>query len=297
MWRFPYRNVVFQGLLVCWFALWSATGNNATGQGATECDALVSDLEQPNMLDNGPVRYALFDRNQRLEAEELLAETSPLRQAAMLQPTPFLEPRIAISESPVAAAQPGSLASRLFETPGLDRSLLRTAKMGVRTWSNDLVRGEEASSLVTTDAGSLLRKSSTSLSVEVQKRSPVVNDPRVRSSRIGALAASGSHWVPAREDLDTVLSKIDSRLVNDVLIVPGPYSSVYGPGFQFVDFELIASPRYAGGTEVHGQTGFNHSSNGNQWLGQQSILAGGSNWGVRADYSHRLGSDYRAGDG
>ncbi len=93
------------------------------------------------------------------------------------------------------------------------------------------------------------------------------------------------------------MSKIDSRLVNDVIIVPGPYSSVYGPDFNFVDFELLQSPRYAGGNETHGQTSFNHQSNGNQWMGQQSLWAGGENWGVRGSYTYRSGDDYRAGDG
>ncbi len=163
--------------------------------------------------------------------------------------------------------------------------------------SADLVNGDEAAPLVSTDLGSLLGKSPRALSIRTQKRTPVVNDPRVRGSRIGSLAASGSHWVPAREDLDTALSKIDSRLVNNVIIIPGPFSSVYGPGFNFVDFELLQSPRFAKGNEVHGRSSFDHSSNGNQWLGQQSIWAGGDQWGVRGNYSHRYGDDYRAGDG
>ena len=66
-------------------------------------------------------------------------------------------------------------------------------------------------------------------------------------------SASGSHWVPAREDLDTVISKVDSRMVEDVIVVPGPYSSVYGPGFHFLDFQLLQSPRYRGGNQAHGR--------------------------------------------
>ncbi len=238
--------------------------------------------------------FHTLDESQSREAAELLNQTSPLRQAPMLQPTPLLLPSVQATQAPPTTAT--TLSTQLSDA-GLDRSVLRTARLGVPSLSNDLVRGSEAAPLISTDVGSLMQKSRAGLSVETQKRTPVVNDPRIRSSRIGSLAASGSHWVPAREDLDTVLSKIDSRLVNDVIIIPGPYSSVYGPAFNFVDFEMLTSPRYSGGNQVHGQSSFSHSANGNQWLGQQSLWGGGENWGVRGNYTHRLGSDYRAGNG
>ena len=36
-------------------------------------------------------------------------------------------------------------------------------------------------------------------------------------------------------DLDTMLNKIDSRIVNDITVIKGPYSALYGPGSNFVD--------------------------------------------------------------
>ncbi len=39
------------------------------------------------------------------------------------------------------------------------------------------------------------------------------------------------------------------------------------------------------------------NSNGNQFLGQQSIGVAGEHGGIRTNYSHRTGDDYRAGDG
>ena len=255
----------------------------------------------PTVLIRSTVEFATFDPSQRREARQLLDETSPLRQASMMQPTPFLQPRVSSEEStaPPSAAAPAttpSLTNQLFDQSRLDRSVLRGASSGVKSLSNDQIQGAEAAPLTSTDIGSLLRKSKRALSVETQRRSPLVNDPRVRSSRIGALAASGSHWVPARQDLDTAMSKIDSRLIGDVLVIPGPYSSVYGPGFQFVDFELLQSPRFDN-NEAHGRTSFDHQSNGNRWLAQQSLWAGGENWGVRGNYSHRYGNDYRDGNG
>lgn len=245
-----------------------------------------------------PVAFAVPDRRLEAEAERFRAETSPLRQASLLQPTPFMRTQT-VSPQPLAASTaPTTLTQQLFgPSSTLNRSVLRGARSGVASFSADVVSGAEAAPTVSTDLGSLLRKSPGSLSVKTQKRTPIVNDSRVRSSRVGSLAASGSHWVPAREDLDTALSKIDSRLVNDVIIVPGPYSSVYGPGFHFVDFELLQSPRYSGGNQTHGRSSFDHQANGNQWLAQQSLWSGGENWGIRGNYSHRLGSNYEDGDG
>lgn len=118
----------------------------------------------------------------------------------MLQPTPFVEPRVALTPQSTPAAQNVSLASRVFDNTNVQRSLLNQGRSQIDTLGVDYVRGNEAGPVVATDVGSLLRKSPAALSVGVQRRSPIVNDTRVRSSRIGALAASGSHWIPARAD-------------------------------------------------------------------------------------------------
>jgi len=220
-----------------------------------------------------------------------------VEQTSMLQPTPFLAPRIAQNPAVAATDNAAALASSVFDSPGVERSLLRQAKLGTSGFGVDYVQGEEGLSNVTTDVGSLLGKSNRALGVNVQRRTPIMNDPRVRSSRIGSLSASGSHWVPARADLDTVLSKIDSRQLSDVVIIPGPYSSLYGPGFQFVDFELTRSPRFSDGYEMHGRSSVDYKSNGGQAFGQQSVMAGDETWGVRGSYAHRGGSDYQSGDG
>ena len=44
---------------------------------------------------------------------------------------------------------------------------------------------------------------------------------------MGQLAASGSYWIPARIDLDTLLSKIDSRIVDDVIVI-NSFSKYFG---------------------------------------------------------------------
>ncbi|WP_145285925.1 TonB-dependent receptor domain-containing protein [Pirellulimonas nuda] len=148
-----------------------------------------------------------------------------------------------------------------------------------------------------TDAGDLLGLAPGVVNLGVQHRNPIVTDPRVRGSRVGALAASGSYWVPARIDLDTAVSKIDSRWIDDVLVVAGPYSALHGPGFEFVDIELAKAPRYSGGYESHGVTGLDYKANGQQWHGRQAFEGGSDVWGFRVGYNHRTGSDYTTGNG
>lgn len=161
--------------------------------------------------------------------------------------------------------------------------------------SANLVLGSEAKLRASTDAGSLLGGSASSQGVVVQRRTPVTTDPRSRGSRIGKLAASGSYWVPARQDLDTLLSKIDSRFIDDMIVIKGPYAARLGPGFDFVDIELLKAPRYANGFESHGATSLEYKTNGEQWYGRQSLWGGGKDWGYHIGYGHRTGSDYDTG--
>ena len=213
----------------------------------------------------------------------------------MYQLTPLLEPRIGLPENPGGANRLASPVNNASDTS-------RTAPPGRPASSKsflvgDAVSGREALRLSSSDLGNLLKKSSNGLSVGVQSKTPIVSDPRVRGSRVGALAASGSHWVPARADLDTILSKFDSRQISKVDIVPGPFSVLYGPGFAFTDVQLLQSPRYQQGVQSHGTSDIEYKQNGNQFFGQQSVLVGSSDWGARFNYAARSGDDYRAGGG
>jgi outer membrane receptor protein involved in Fe transport len=143
----------------------------------------------------------------------------------------------------------------------------------------------------------LLEKSWASSGLGIQKRTPIVTDPRIRGKSVGQQLASGSFWFPARQDLDTLLSKIDSRIVQDVVIVKGPYSALYGPGFSFYDVELLRAPRYEDGPESHGSTSLDYQTNGEQVYGRQNVWGGSADWGFRVGYGHRTGNDYQSGDG
>lgn len=228
------------------------------------------------------------------------AESSLLFPASFFQPQPFVQPA---TELAPAIARPMTFSgadqpASLFEDGAVTRSMLSIQRQArAATPAADVVFRAESKIRVTTDAGSVLGKSPSVLGVGTQKRTPIVTDPRVRGNRVGRLAAAGSYWVPARLDLDTMVSKIDSRIVHDMIVINGPYSVLYGPGFEFVDIELLRSPRYGETFELHGSTSADYQSNGEQFYGRQEIWGGDDVWGFRIGYGHRTGNDYEAGNG
>lgn len=159
----------------------------------------------------------------------------------------------------------------------------------------DVVFGGQATGRQTADTGELLKQANSTHGVATQNRSPLVSETRVRGQRVGQVLASGSYWAPARMDLDTMLNKLDSRLIQDAILIKGPYSHRYGPGFRFVDLDFIHSPRFQGGFEAHGSTSGSYKTNGEQVYGRQTILGGSDNYGFNVSYGHRTGNDYETG--
>lgn len=134
-------------------------------------------------------------------------------------------------------------------------------------------------------------------SLTSQVRQPISASPYIRGFRNGQIYGQldGVYWTPARLDLDTILSKIDPGTVQSVNVIAGPYSSLYGPAFAYIDAYSIPTPRYRC-PETHYQTNASYLNNGRQWYGRETVFGGGSNYGYRLSYGHRTGSDYRAGD-
>lgn len=211
-------------------------------------------------------------------------------RASFWQPQPPLAPQVGADSN---TQQPRTPIELRF-----NRSLLGASSpaVGGRPASS-LILGLEAMPRASSDAADLLRKSPAAIGVETQRRTPIVNDPRLRGGRVGLLSASGSHWIPARIDLDTAPSKIDSRAIEEIITVKGPYSSRYGPGFQFMEFDFLRSPRFDDPTSVTGSTSIEYQTNGSRWYGRQSLEGGDDNQGWRLNYGHRTGNDYLAGDG
>lgn len=165
--------------------------------------------------------------------------------------------------------------------------------------ASNVVSGGEAQTRNATDVGSLLGRSLSDPGVFTQQRNPIMSDPRIRSYHVGQIntQADGGFWMPARPDLDTVVSKYDASNIQDIIVIKGPYSVHYGPGFSFLDIQTINPPRYQNGTEFHTRSFLGYQTNGQRWDGRETVYGGGSDWGFRIGYGLRTGSDYTAGNG
>lgn len=224
--------------------------------------------------------------------ESIVDETEV--QNAQFQPVILPTPLVAPPQLNAATSSPASPTSGIALT---SFGRLGTKPATAAAPASAVAGATEARTRVSTDVSRLLGDSPGLPAVDAQRRTPVVTANRVRGSRVGALLASGSHWVPARMDLDSMLSKIDSRLIEEVLVIPGPYSARYGPGFDFIDARLLPSPRFEQGPQKGGSTSFDYKANGEQWYGRQSIWGGDEKSGYRVGYGHRTGNDYESGDG
>ena len=232
----------------------------------------------------------------RDEEPEAEATDETVQPAAFFQPQSFVPappPRVQLRPTDPNAATPSDVA-RDFSRSGLRPSRIgetrqrQTPPIGYRVPSSD------APLRSATDAGNHLEKSPAAPPVWTQQRNPVVSDSRISGSRVGRVAGSGSYWVPARIDLDTMLNKLDSRMLGDVTVIPGPYSVRHGPDFQYFQVDMLPSPR-ADQWKAGGSTSGEFKSNGDQWMGRQTVFGADSDWGYRLGYTHRTGSDYRTG--
>lgn len=161
------------------------------------------------------------------------------------------------------------------------------------------VSGAQISALPAVDLGEVLQQSSNIQTVSVQRRNPVALDPRIRGFRSGQIysQADGAYYVPVRQDLDTILNKFDPSMIEQVLVVPGPYAVQYGPAFSFIDVITADTPRYECGYEAHNRVGLNYNANGGQVYFRDTYYGGSDVWGFRFGYGNRKGSDYEAGNG
>ena len=213
-----------------------------------------------------------------------------------LQEQPELSPTVEEAPSTLPSPAAAELSSIFSVSQASIISQLSAARQSDGGGpSSDFVLGVESSILSTSDIGDLLSKSNAILGIGSEHRTPIVTYNVARGKQVGQQAGAGSYWFPARQDLDTLMNKIDSRIVDNVLVVQGPYTARYGPGLSFYDMQIKPAPRYASGYESHGMTSLDWKHNGDQWYGRQTIMGGSSTWGYRIGYGDRTGSDYSTG--
>lgn len=143
----------------------------------------------------------------------------------------------------------------------------------------------------------LARRSQQTNNIAGVRRSPVSMQPVIRGYHQRSIYGQyqGAQFVPVRFDLDSLLTSIDPGVIDNLVIIPGPYGVKYGPGLAFIDIVATPTPRYdqfgwAGRTSLY------YHSNGDQFYGRETLSAGGADYGVRASYGHKVGADYFAGD-
>ena len=163
----------------------------------------------------------------------------------------------------------------------------------------DIVERDESQAAPSGGASEILQQATTTQTTTVRQRSPISQDPYVRGyggARLHSVA-DGAFWTSARADLDSILGKIDPSLVDQIVVLPGPYGLRYGPGFAFIDIGMVQTPRYECGFEIHNRFGLNTRFNGGQVYGTDTVYGGAENYGFLFTYGHRIGSDYFAGNG
>lgn len=223
------------------------------------------------------------------------------------------KPPAAPSRSQVVRVEDADSPFRLTHIPSVQPYSRPSAGMGGLPSAIETPTGEAgavaalASMPVTTDSAAAppidttqaITEASGTDTVRAQRRSPVAFDPRIRGFRQGQIyaQADGALWRPAREDLDSMLSKISPSSISGIRVINGPYGVTQGPGFAFIDVATADTPRYDCGPETHNIFGLNYRTNGNGWYGYETVEGGSTNYGFRFGYGNRNGIDYEAGNG
>ncbi len=215
-------------------------------------------------------------------------------RAAMQQPLAPLQPLQPVQPPSITPYEPSIPGS--FETLGTTSIAALAAAVGGGPAQG--VSQGQAQAIASTDIGGLLQSANTVQSVNTTRRSPVALAPNVRGYEFGQIyaQANGAYWFPVREDLDSMLNKIDPGMIQDVVVIPGPYGLRYGPGLSFIDITTQDTPRYDDGPESSYRLNGDLHTNGGQLYGRLTADGGGDDYGYRISYGHRKGSDYEAGN-
>ncbi len=267
--------------------------NLASFEEARSATAAASESSDENGPDTGFAEVGddpqLFPRGmiRSVGGEFGLVTYAPAPVAPMIQPPSSVIPLL---EQPVIP-ETGA--------PGLGgfQEAIELARRNISGPGN-VMGGGETGTKVATDLAGALQESSSIQSVDVQRRSPIALDPHVRGYKYGQIyaQADGVFWTPARLDLDTMLNKIDPGMIQSVAVIPGPYGLRYGPGLAFIDVQRVPTPRYDTFQSDFDST-LSFRTNGGQVNGREIVTAGGPDYGLRASYGIRKGSDYFAGNG
>ncbi|RIK72897.1 MAG: hypothetical protein DCC68_25760 [Planctomycetota bacterium] len=228
-------------------------------------------------------------------ADDPLVPAQPAAEMKyVMQPAPVTQPEEPVQATETAAPSTAGAFGGFVDLSTLSPERAATAS----TSAADVVSGAESEVRNTTDTSDLLVRSLSSTGLYIHSRNPIWNDLRVRGFRFSQIRnhVHGAFWTPIRPDFDSPLSKIDSSLIKDVVVVKGPYSVRQGPGFAFIDIELQDTDRNEGGWGWSGRSAAIFDTNGDQFNFRQTVGGGDETQGIRVGYAERGGVDYESGD-
>jgi outer membrane receptor protein involved in Fe transport len=265
-----------------------ATGWTAYGQTPTAPTALTP-AEPVRAAPAEPAPGLLLVRQPTLPPET----TPPTTQPAPVQPAP-VQP--AAVQPPATGGMGGGMAA-----PPAGGAIDSLGGGALGAGGGAAPTAGAAQTSVAPNVGGQLATSDRAVGVEVQQRNTFSFDPRVRGLRIGQYLALGDGvpYFPARLDLDTPVSNFDPLTAARTDIVKGPFTTLLGPGFGFLNVitpdTLRADPGKA--LSYGGTTAVGYQTNGGRVSGTQLFHAEGQDFGFRGSYRVLEGSDYRDGAG
>ncbi len=209
------------------------------------------------------------------------------------QTSPFI---LRGQDEPLGQAREDDAASGLgglFSDPEVFAALTEPAS----ATSADVLTAEVLKQSADSSLGGQIQKSAAAPSIGFQRRSPIAQSPYIRGYKAGQIyaQADGQHWLPVRMDLDSMISKLDPALIEDVILINGPYGLRYGPGFGYISVKTFDTPRYDCFTS-HSRTGLSVHTNGGQLFGTETFSGGSQNYGFVVSYANRTAGDYRPGN-
>ncbi len=123
------------------------------------------------------------------------ATTAPVKTTTRLQDSqqrPLQTTTPSVQAQPSAPAASTQLSTSIFGSGAVPTSQLSQERRSRATVSgSDVVSGRESGVRATTDAGSLLGRSSSARGISTQQRTPIMTDTRIRGSGVGRMVASG----------------------------------------------------------------------------------------------------------
>jgi outer membrane receptor protein involved in Fe transport len=260
---------------------------------------------------SGAAPMASGARNGRRRPLQVIATDPPLLVLSETQPPaqddgPKQEPEKAFEQTP--RQEPAKNGAANVQDPmGSDSSVsapssllgqLGRAQERATQSAAPAASGVDASSQTSAiDTTQLARQSNSAGSISGVRRSPVSVQPVVRGYQQQQIYGQyqGAHFVPVRYDFDSILSNVDPGLIDNLIIISGPYGVKYGPGLAFIDVVAAPTPR-SDCIEWHSRTNLLYQTNGNQLYGRETISGGGPDYGMRVSYGHKIGNDYEAGN-